>query len=210
MTFDKATFFKLGLTATMSLGACSSTRFGPSALSGGGTPQQLQPVTTATVQSESLPPIGTSANGTTANAGAYPNANGTYPNSGDPALAGQQQQPDGSFVTVDATGTPIANSGRDLSDGVSVQKLLGTWTLVAGADRCQLNLTQTTKVGTGRYRASAPSCAVPVLSGVASWQLAGSQVQLFDNSGALISTLIQSGNRFIGTATGGVPVSMVG
>ena len=82
--------------------------------------------------------------------------------------------------------------------------------MVSGPDQCQLNLTQTQKAGSGRYRASAPACALTSLSAVASWTLAGSQVQLFDEGGNIIAALILSGNRFIGTLSGGQGISMVG
>ena len=45
---------------------------------------------------------------------------------------------------------------------------------------------------------------------VASWQLAGSQVQLFDENGDIVAAMILSGNRFIGTLAGGQGISMVG
>lgn len=115
---------------------------------------------------------------------------------------------DGSFVTLDSMGASTA--GRDLSTGLTVEKLLGGWTVLSGADQCRLNLTQTAKTGTTRYRASSPGCTVTGLSVVASWQLLGNQVQLFDENGDIIASLIVSGNRFIGTLAGGQGISMVG
>ena len=41
-------------------------------------------------------------------------------------------------------------------------------------------------------------------------QLAGSQVQLFDENGDMIAALIHSGDRFIGTLAGGQGISMAG
>ena len=81
---------------------------------------------------------------------------------------------------------------------------------MSGATQCRLNLTYTSKAGTSRYRASSPGCALPGLNVVASWQLAGSQVQLFDEAGDMVAALILSGNRFIGTLAGGQGLSMVG
>ena len=105
-------------------------------------------------------------------------------------------------------------SGSDATAGVSggltVEKLLGRWTVVSGSSQCALNLTQTQKGGTGRYRASAPACPLTGLTQVASWTVAGPQVQLFNEGGNLIATLILSGNRFIGTLAGGTGISMVG
>lgn len=115
---------------------------------------------------------------------------------------------DGSFVTLDSMGASTA--GRDLSTGLTVEKLLGGWTVVSGADQCRLNLTQTAKSGTSRYRASSPGCTLAGLNVVASWQLLGNQVQLFDENGDIIASLIVSGNRFIGTLAGGQGISMVG
>jgi hypothetical protein len=116
----------------------------------------------------------------------------------------------GSFESVPPVGTLPNSAGRDLVGGLTVEKLLGRWTVVSGGDQCQLNLTQTAKTGTGRYRASAPACALKGLSVVSSWTLAGSQVQLFDENGDLVAALILSGNRFIGTLAGGTGISMVG
>ena len=81
---------------------------------------------------------------------------------------------------------------------------------MSGANQCAINLTQTQKTGTSRYRASAPACPLKGLTQVASWTVAGSQVQLFDENGNLIAALILSGNRFIGTLSGGTGISMVG
>lgn len=132
-----------------------------------------------------------------------------------PLSPGQIGQPaqvasDGSFVTLDAVGSVPSATGRNLSTGLTTEKLLGGWTIVSGQEQCKLNLTQTTKSGTSRYRASTPGCALQGLSVVASWQLVGSQVQLFDEAGDIIASLIVSGNRFIGTLAGGQGISMVG
>ena len=117
---------------------------------------------------------------------------------------------DGSFATLDAPGAVPTSSVRDLTTGLTVEKLLGGWTVVSGAEQCKLNLTQTTKSGTSRYRASTPGCAMQGLNVVSSWQLVGSQVQLFDENGDIVASLILSGNRFIGTLAGGQGISMVG
>jgi hypothetical protein len=128
---------------------------------------------------------------------------------GQPVLGGNQNA-NGDFVSFDAVGSVPDAPGRDLTGGLTVQKLLGGWTIVAGADQCKLNLTQTNKTGTSRYRASTPGCVLRGLNVVASWQLAGSQVQLFDENNDMIAALILSGNRFIGTLAGGQAISMVG
>lgn len=113
-------------------------------------------------------------------------------------------------VAIDPTGQPTQVASRDLSGGLTQDKLLGSWTVVSGADSCRINLTQTAASGTQRFRASAPNCNMQVLSTIASWQLAGTQVQFFSDGGELIGALLQSGNRFIGTLSGGRGISMSG
>ncbi len=156
--------------------------------------QQLAPVQGGAVSTTALPPIGPNGQ-----------VQGATDAQGNPL-------PPGQVATADPNaGATLPNSsGRDLSGGLTVEKLLGRWTVVSGTDQCAINLTQTQKGSTGRYRASAPSCVLPGISGVASWQLTGSQVQLYSESGAKIATMILSGNRFIGTLAGGQGISMVG
>lgn len=190
------------------LSGCTTSRFGAAARAPSVT-EQVQPVASSSVQSQALPPLG----GTDGQIATINSADGF--GTGDPALLdpslnGGGTQTDGSFVSLNDLGTEPSASGRDLSGGVTVAKLLGSWTVIAGADQCRLNLTQTAKSGTNRYRASTPGCQIPALSLVGSWQLTGTQVQLYDNSGAIIGSFLQSGNRFIGTMVGGVSVSMVG
>lgn len=200
------------LSTAVLVAGCTSSRFGTS-VARTAPPEQLQPVASSSVQSQALPPLSGSAgaSGSTSVSGSA-NPGRIYDGSttGSGSVTTANAGADGSFTTLDSTGTPIASSSRDLSGAITVRKLLGTWTIVSGSQHCQLNLTQTSKPDTGRYRASTPGCTINALSGVASWQLAGTQVQLFDNSGTLIGTLIQSGDRFIGTVSGGVAVSMVG
>lgn len=126
---------------------------------------------------------------------------------GQPALVASN---DGSFTTLGGAGGAPATSSRDLTTGLTVEKLLGGWTVISGADQCKLNLTQTAKTGTSRFRASTPGCSLAGLTVVASWQLVGNQVQLFDENNDIIASLILSGNGFIGTLAGGQGISLVG
>lgn len=189
----------LGLVGLL-LSGCASTGV---SVQNADADQQLAPVQNSNVSTAALPPIGPNGEvqGPTGNGMTPAQPNGTTP---------QVANADGSVTNVAPVGA-LPNSGsRDLSGGLTVEKLLGRWTIVSGGTQCAINLTQTTKTGTSRYRASAPACALQVLGTVASWQLAGSQVQLFDEKGNLIGALILSGNRFIGTLSGGQGISMVG
>ncbi len=182
-------------------------------------PAPLEPVASSSVQSSELPPL----NSANPDDPVPPGQDGMqrfgFPVDGevsrDPLLASNQdagnpQGQDGSFVAIDPTGVPTNVQTRNLSGGLTVGKLLGAWTVVSGADQCRVNLTQTTKSGTDRHRASAPNCPISVLSSVASWKLVGSQIQFFNEGGQIIGTLIRSGNRFIGTLSGGQGISMIG
>jgi hypothetical protein len=115
----------------------------------------------------------------------------------------------GSFVSLNDVGQVSGAPGRNLSGGLSVDKLLGGWTVSSGNMQCRLNLTYTS-TGDGHYRASTPACQIPVLGTVAAWQLSGTQVQLFDGSSHMVGTLLLSGNMFIGTLSGGRAISMAG
>jgi len=198
----------------LSVAACGTTYSGPPNMLG--QPQQLPPVQqSGAVNSTSLPPL---AGSTVATPGQInPNLTGT------PVLGGVQSQPSlgmgtspGGFDS-SASLDPLAipgNTGlpgsRDLSGGLSVDKLLGGWTVTSGATQCRLNLTYTAKTGTAHYRASSPGCQIATLADTAAWALQGSQVQLFDEGGSLIAALVLSGNQFIGTVAGGTPITMAG
>jgi len=188
----------LAVAAILLLAGCASTNV---AVSNAGQAEQLGAVQTGSVSTTALPPIGPNGEVQQGVGGPPPLA------STDPLVADTQPGVSGGLTSA---GGDFNATGRDLTGGLTVEKLLGRWTVVSGAEQCQLNLTQTAKTGTGRYRANAPACGLKGLSVVASWTLAGSQVQLFDENGDLVAALILSGNRFVGTLAGGTGVSMVG
>ena len=208
----------LGLAAALLLAGCASTN--NVAVSNANAPM-IAPVQSGSVSATALPPIG--PNGEVQRPGPLTPLDPNNPyatGAGQPGQPGQTALPpvgsptqtaaaDGSFATLPAVGTLPNSSTMDLSTGVTVEKLPGRWTVVSGQEQCFLNITQTAKTGTGRYRASAPACALPGLSSVSSWALVGTQVQLFDEGGTLLAALILSGNRFIGTLSGGTGISMV-
>jgi hypothetical protein len=191
-------FAALGI-AVLSLAACAST--GASVNSTADAGDQLAPVNSGNVQTAALPPIG-------------PNGEVQGPND---QIIPPTTNPDGtqiaaadSMATLPPVGALPNSAGRDLTGGLTPEKLLGRWTMVSGQDQCSVNLTQTAKAGTSRYRASAPGCTVDPVSKVASWQLNASTVNFYDEGGTMIAALILSGNRFIGTMSGGRGVQMNG
>ena len=207
--------------AVLALSGCASSGIATRSVATT-TADPVTPVPSSQVASTDLPAIGE-----TADRGPLGPVNPAL--TGDPILGGAQPQVilpadmadgtdtiqtastgNGSFVTLDSVGTVPTAPGRDLSGGLTIEKLLGGWTVVSGGQQCKLNLTYTQKTGTSRYRASTPACQLPGLAVVSSWQLAGSQVQLFDENNDMIAALILSGNRFVGTLAGGQGISMVG
>jgi hypothetical protein len=210
-----------GLALTLS--GCASSGVSPSTAYA----ENITPIQNTPVASSNLPAIG--ANGQAMTPGQPTNLNapaGLNPSlqaSGatgtmtpQPGVTDQFGNPltvasaDSNFVSLDSVGSVPQTPGRDLTGGLTIEKLLGGWTIVSGAEQCKLNLTYTAKSGTSRYRASTPGCMLKGLNVVASWQLAGNQVQLFDENGDIVANLLLSGNRFIGTLAGGQGISMVG
>jgi hypothetical protein len=185
----------------MVLAGCS---FGGSQIQTRSTNEQLAPVQNSTVATGTLPPLGAPGQPTPSLSG-QPVLGGTPPVDPNMQVATNTGSP---LPTLDPLGNPIAPGGRDLTGGLTIEKLLGGWTIASGVTTCQLNLTYTAKSGTSRYRASTPACQITGLGTVGSWQLAGSQVQLFDEGGTMVAALVLSGNRFIGTSAGGAAITM--
>jgi hypothetical protein len=183
-------------------------------------PQQLAPVTNSSVNTGSLPPLaGTNQLPAPAPSQVAPGLSGTPVLGGVPPATQTQAQTqtqtqtqtpgttDGSFVSLDDVGQ-TASLGTDLAGGLTQTNVQGGWTLASGATQCRLNVTATPKEGTSRFRASTPGCQIQGLSTVASYQIAGNQVQLYNEAGSQVAVLILSGNRLIGTGTGGIALSM--
>jgi len=196
------------ICAMLVLSACtsSSSPFASRVNTSSLPPEQLTPVNNGSVNQSSLPPVGSEAGTQT-------------PNNGDPTFSdgridGEAENlfgdSDPSFVSLDDLDANTNVAGRNLTGPLTTLKLLGVWTVQSGEETCRLNLTQSAKGSTGRYRASSPGCPVPAIAAVSSWQLAGNQVQLFNEAGQLIGALLQNGDRFVGTMVGGQGISMVG
>lgn len=108
-----------------------------------------------------------------------------------------------SIVDVQSTANVV---GRDLSGSLTKEKMIGGWTISTPQGSCRLFLTLTAK--DGRHRAATPACESPSFTDIATWQLVGNQVQLFNATGTLIGNLARTGDRFIGTMVGGLAVSI--
>lgn len=201
---------------TLALSACTTSSSSIPRADVGEPLPQLQPVETGSVREGNLPPVG--ADGQPVGVAGQPGGVAGQPGLPGQTLStqpddglGQSQDPllasrDPSFVTLDDFGA--GDSASSVGGELSIEDLLGGWTIQDSLSSCRLNLTYTAKGETGRYRASAPGCDVSGVAAVSSWQLAGNQVQLFSEAGQLIGSLAPSGERFVGTMTGGLGVSM--
>jgi len=204
-----------GALLALTLAACGATTQGMPNIVGKASPSALPPVETSSVSSSALPNIA----GSTVQGPVSPSLTGTPVLGGTPQptpmqsgdLNGNYGGNYGNGPSLDPLAIPgqTAMGARDLSAGLTVDRLIGGWTLAAGNSQCRVNLTQTIKTGTARYRASVPGCAIGGLANVSSWAVVGSQVQLFDEAGSILAILTQTGNQFIGTAAGGIAVTMV-
>jgi len=200
------------LLAVIALAGCTATSspFGSRTSRSSQPPEQLTPVDSGTVNQSSLPPVG--AEGDSPSTVQVAGADGTTFTDGriDGGTENLFADDDSSFVSLSDLDENTNVAGRDLTGPLTVLKLLGVWTVQSGEEICRLNLTQSAKASTNRYRASSPGCTVPAVAAVTSWQLAGNQVQLFNEAGQLIGALLQNGDRFVGTMVGGQGISMVG
>jgi len=215
MNISQQSFLKLvaaiGLTGVIS--ACASSSPFSDSRRFSSPPPPLQPVAGSNVQNSELPPLGGGSSADPLLAQQNGSQTLGFPVDGvvsqDPLLASNQGD-EGSFVAIDPSGIPTNVQARDIGGSLTVQSMLGVWTVISGGNTCRVNLTQTLKQGTDRNRASSPNCPISVLATLASWKLVGSQVQFFNDNGQIIGTLLRSGNRFLGTLAGGQGISMAG
>jgi hypothetical protein len=138
------------------------------------------------VESSSLPPPATDANGQPLPPPADTGADSSLQPLAPPA------------GTTTALNAP---SDAGVAGTVARTDLLGGWTITSGSDSCQLFMTLTS--WTGGFRASTRGCNSTLLKGVSAWNLNGTSVVLAGQGGAPLATLTSSGNnRFDGTANG--------
>jgi len=196
-----------GVALALTLAACGTTSSSMPNIVGKASPDTLPPVQSSSVASSALPPIA----GSTVQGPIAPSLTGTPVLGGQPTTMSSADINGAGGPSLDPLAIPgqVTAGARDLSGGLTVDRLIGGWTLAAGNAQCRVNLTQTIKTGTARYRASVPGCQIGGLANVSSWAVAGSQVQLFDEAGSIMAILTQTGNQFIGTAAGGIAVTMV-
>jgi hypothetical protein len=128
---------------------------------------------------------------------------GTLP----PPAAPQPSQFPTAPGTTDVAALPPAEAAPppgapDLTAGA----VTGVWRAEVSGQTCQI-ATSLTKLGANN-RAAPLRCAAPV-DGVKSWNVAGKQLTLFDESGGTVARLYSSGpEKFDGQTSSGVPISL--
>ncbi|WP_274423445.1 protease inhibitor Inh/omp19 family protein [Chelativorans sp. YIM 93263] len=96
--------------------------------------------------------------------------------------------------------------GTDTGGEVSQNSLLGSWNVQSQGSSCQMFLTLT-KYGDSS-RGGTRGCSNE-LADMRSWELAGRQVVVYDDSGNRLAQFSPGGDqRFNGQTTNGVPVSL--
>ncbi|MCT8997894.1 protease inhibitor Inh/omp19 family protein [Chelativorans intermedius] len=164
----------------LGLAGCQSGRFANNATY---TPAPLPPAPSGTVTGNQLPP---------------PSA----PNS-DSAFPAVPEQPGTDMAAVD----PQAQAGVEAAAAtIEKNSLLGSWTVNSGGTTCQMFLTLT-KYGNAS-RGGTRGCA-GVLADMRGWDLAGKQVEIYNDGGETIARLYSSGNeRLDGQTIDGAPVTL--
>jgi hypothetical protein len=179
MGFSKTGLAAVSLMALLAAG-CSSTRFS----SMNTQPEPLQAAPSGPVTGSALPP---------------PAAPGTAAT--DPASF-----PEAPGASTDvASITPGADPAASAPD-LTTASVAGVWNASVSGQSCRVATPQT-KFGAG-YRAGPLRCPAPV-DGVKSWNVAGKQLSLYDESGSVVARLYSSGEgKFDGQTSTGLPISL--
>lgn len=111
--------------------------------------------------------------------------------------------PETQVAAVDpAAQAAAAATAPDLTAG----SVAGVWNVNVSGQSCRVATPQT-KFGQG-FRAGPLRCPAPV-DGVKSWNVSGKQLALYDQNGAVLARLYQSGEgRFDGQTTSGQPITL--
>lgn len=105
-------------------------------------------------------------------------------------------------ASLPADGGAAAANGPDLTAG----NVAGVWSATVSGQSCKVATPQT-KFGQG-FRAGPLRCPAPV-DGVKSWNVAGNQLTLYDESGSPLARLHAAGaGRFDGQTSNGQPISL--
>ncbi len=154
-------------------------------------PEPLRPAPSGTVTASQLPP----PSGPT-DPSAFPPAPGVPGQTGTEVAA----------VDPAAGSLPVEPAVPAGAADLTVGSVAGVWSVNVAGQSCRVATPQT-KFGQG-YRAGPLGCPAP-MDGVKSWNVAGKQLSLYDQSGNPLARLYSSGaERFDGQTTSGQPISL--
>ena len=133
---------------------------------------------------------------------------GQLPPPAQPGVTDPSQFPEAPATaegTQPGDGTQIAALEQNAAD-ISAGGVAGVWNASVSGQSCRVATPQT-RFGQG-FRAGPLRCPAP-LDGVKSWNVAGKQLALYDESGNVLARLYSSGsNRFDGQTSNGQPISL--
>lgn len=172
----------------LAVAGCQSSRF-----SSVGGPAPLNPAPAGTVVASQLPP---------------PSPTGpTDPSSFPPPPGGTVTPEESEDVAALDPNTPVVETAVPTgAPDLTVGSVAGVWSASVSGQNCRIATPQT-KFGQG-FRAGPLRCPAP-LDGVKSWNVAGKQLSLYDESGNVLARLYSSGGeRFDGQMSTGQPISL--
>ena len=126
-----------------------------------------------------------------------------------PAAPGSPATDPASFPEAPGASTDVASITPDpaaTAPDITTANVAGVWNASVSGQSCRVATPQT-KFGAG-YRAGPLRCPAPV-DGVKSWNVAGKQLSLYDESGSVVARLYSSGEgKFDGQTSTGLPISL--
>ncbi|MGL5446392.1 MAG: AprI/Inh family metalloprotease inhibitor [Rhabdaerophilum sp.] len=206
----------LAAIATLALAACESSQrlgsFLPGSSVRAASPAAPAPLTAAPgsdASTEDLPPPPGSGGQVAAlpppavPAAPAPNFPQAPPTPATPSPGGVATAPGNLPPPRTAPIAPSAPAAAPTRTGVT-----GNWSLTEGAgNRCRLTLSSAPKLDL--YGAGTTGCSARELQRVNAWELAGSEVILYEPGGAVVARLRQAGDGYSGVSTrSGAPISM--
>lgn len=123
-----------------------------------------------------------------------------------PASAAPSQFPPPPATGTEMAAAPATAGPPATAPDLTAGNVAGVWNASVSGQACKVATPQT-KFGAG-FRAGPLRCPAP-LDGVKSWNVAGKQLTLYDESGGTLAQLYSSGaERFDGQTTSGQPISL--
>lgn len=108
--------------------------------------------------------------------------------------------------TTTVAAAPAAVEPAATAPDLTVGNVAGVWNASVSGQSCRVATPQT-KFGAG-FRAGPLRCPAPI-DGVKSWNVAGKQLSLYDESGSVVARLYSSGGeKFDGQTSTGLPISL--